>query len=274
MHLITGATGNVGRHIVEGLLAAGAGVRASSRNPATAELPAGVDIVASQTDSPAFAGVVGAFLNPAAVHDTADRLLAQASAAGVRRIVLLSSSSVLDDHPDNHTGIAHRDLEQRIERSGLEWTFLRAGMFAANTRQWAARIRADHIIHAAYTSAAIAPIHERDLAAAAVRALLTDDLLHQSPVLTGPELITQADQAKLIGDIIGKPVRLEETDARTAREHMIAQRMPPEIADSLLRYYERAITQPIEPTPISTDLTRQQPRTYRQWVLEHAADFR
>ncbi|MFE3223555.1 SDR family oxidoreductase [Nocardia sp. NPDC059228] len=274
MYLVTGATGNVGRQVVERLLTAGATVRATSRNPAAATLPAGVEVIASQTDSHALAGVTAIFLNPAAVHDTVDALLRQATAAGVRRIVLLSSSSVLDEHPGNHTGIAHRELEQRIERTGLEWTFLRAGMFAANTRQWAGQIRAGEVVRAAYTDALIAPIHERDLAAAIVRALLSDDLLSTAPVLTGPELVTQAEQAKLIGEAIGKPIRFEPVDPSDARDHMAAQGIPSSIADSLLRYYERAISHPIEPTPISTDLVGEPPRSYRQWVLDHTADFR
>lgn len=274
MYLVTGATGNVGREVVRRLLDAGVPVRATSRNPATSGLPCEVDVLAPQPDSFPVAGVVAMFLNPGAVHDTADALLEQAVSAGVRRIVLLSSSSVLDDHPANVTGMIHRDLEQRVKRTELEWTFLRAGMFASNTRLWADSIRPGAPVRAAYGDVRFAPIHEQDLAAAAARALLSDGLIAAAPVLTGPELTSQAEQVKLIGDAIGLALRFEEVSPRTARESMVAHQIPPAIAGSLLRYYETALSHPIEPTPISWELEGESPRDYRQWVSDHIADFR
>ncbi|GLY70985.1 SDR family oxidoreductase [Amycolatopsis taiwanensis] len=274
MFLITGATGNVGRALIDRLLMAGAGVRALSRNPAAGRLRRDVDTVSVRQGRFPLDEVTTVFLNPAAVHDTADALLTQAMSHGVRRIVLLSSSSVLDDHPDNHTGIAHRDLEERIQRTGLEWTFLRAGVFATNTLWWLPQIHADGVVHAAHADARIAPIHEHDLAAAAAQAMLSDDLVGAAPVLTGPELLTQAEQAKLIGDAIGKPVRFEEITPTSAKRLMTSQHMPSHIADSLLRYYHRAVLQLIHLTPVSTIVTSEKPRSYRQWVLDHIADLR
>lgn len=273
MFLITGATGNVGRALIKRLLAAGADVRALSRNPAAAGLPPAVDTVSLRDGRFPLDGVTTIFLNPAAVHDTADQLLSRATACGVRRIVLLSSSSVLDDHPDNHTGVAHETLERRIEQTGMEWVFLRSGMFATNTLWWAPQIHAHGIVRAAHAEARIAPIHEQDLAVAAAAAMLEDRLTGTAPVLTGPELITQAGQAELIGEILGIPVRFEEVTPAAGHRLMTEQNMPPHIADSLLRYYHRAILQPIEPTPISTILPTEQPRTYRHWVHDHHTDF-
>lgn len=273
MFLITGASGNVGRALVERLLAAGAEVRALSRNPAAVGLPPGVDTVSVQDGRFPLEGVTTIFLNAAAVHDTADQLLAQAMTCGVRRIVLLSSSSVLDDHPDNHTGVAHQALERRIEKTGLEWVFLRSGMFATNTLWWAPQIHAHGIVRAAHAEARIAPIHEQDLAVAAAAAMLDDHLTGTAPVLTGPELITQAGQAELIGELLEIPVRFEEVTPAAGHRLMTERDMPPHIADSLLRYYHRAILQPIEPTPISTILPTEQPRTYRHWVRDHRTDF-
>jgi uncharacterized protein YbjT (DUF2867 family) len=274
MYLVTAATGNVGREVVRRLLAAGVPVRATSRNPAASGLPSEVDVMATRPGSFPLAGVTAVFLNPAAVRDTADILLDHAAAAGVRRIVMLSSSSVLDDHPANFTGVAHRDLERRVENSGLEWTFLRAGMFAANTRSWAAAIRSGAPVHTAYADARFAPIHEEDLAAAATRALLSDNLIAAAPILTGPELTSQSEQVKLIGEAIGVSTRLEEVTPDAAREFMAAQQIPSVVAGSLLRYYERTITHPVVPSPISTDLAGEQPRNYRQWLHDHIDDFR
>ncbi|MGW0179198.1 SDR family oxidoreductase [Nocardia sp. NPDC003345] len=273
MFLITAATGNVGRALVERLRAAGADVTALTRNPAAAGLPPGVDTVSALNGRFPLDGVATVFLNAAAVHGTAEQFLSQAVTHGVRRIVLLSSSSVLDDHPDNHTGIAHRELERRIEQTGLEWVFLRSGMFATNTVWWAPTIRADGVVRAAHAKARIAPIHEQDLAAAAAAAMLEDGLAGTAPVLTGPELISQAGQAELIGEALGRPIRFEEVSSAIGHQLLTEQHTPPHIADSLLRYYHRAILHPIEPTPISMILPSEQPRTYRQWIHDHRADF-
>ncbi|MEC3917624.1 SDR family oxidoreductase [Nocardia sp. CDC160] len=273
MYLVTGATGNVGREIVRRLVTAGVPVRATSRNPATSGLPTEVDIVAPQWDSLSMAGVKAVFFNPAAVHDTADALLAQAISAGVRRIVLLSSSSVLDDHPANFTGRLHRELEQRVTRTDLEWTFLRAGMFASNTSRWAESIRQGGPVRVTYGDVRFAPIHEQDLAAAAVRALLSDSLIGTAPVLTGPGLTSQAEQVKTIGHALGVSLQFEELSPRTAHESMVAQQVPPAIAGSLLRYFERALSHPIEPTPISRESAGELPRDYERWVADHIAEF-
>jgi uncharacterized protein YbjT (DUF2867 family) len=45
MILVTGARGNVGRHVVSGLLAEGARVRALTRDPPSGRWPAGIEVV-------------------------------------------------------------------------------------------------------------------------------------------------------------------------------------------------------------------------------------
>lgn len=52
MILVTGATGNVGRHVVSQLLHTGAAVRALTRNPDSAGLPSGVEVVRGDLSDP------------------------------------------------------------------------------------------------------------------------------------------------------------------------------------------------------------------------------
>jgi uncharacterized protein YbjT (DUF2867 family) len=102
MILVTGATGKVGRHLVAGLLAAGAPVRALTRDPAAANLPAGAELVRfdparPQTATATLAGATAVFLNATAVGRVLGQLMAAASRARVRRAVLLSSFTVRDN---------------------------------------------------------------------------------------------------------------------------------------------------------------------------------
>lgn len=96
--LVTGATGTVGRQVVEQLVKRGADVRAFVRNPAKANLPAGVDVVEGDmldVDSvrSAFSGVSTLFLLNAVVADEFTQALIAlnvAREAGIKRIVYLS----------------------------------------------------------------------------------------------------------------------------------------------------------------------------------------
>ena len=90
-----------------------------------------------------------------------------------RRIVFLSSLTVRDDLKQQTDPITafHADIERLIERSGLVWTFLRCSGFATNTLMWAPQIRAGGVVRWPYGAAARSLIHERDIAAVAVRAL-------------------------------------------------------------------------------------------------------
>jgi uncharacterized protein YbjT (DUF2867 family) len=175
--LVTGATGNVGRPVVAQLLRTGAIVRALARNPDSAGLPGGADVVRGDLSAP---DTLDACLNevdavfllwPGLTADCAPAVLDVIS-KHARRLVFLSSLGVRDDLEEQTDPInaLHADIEHVIEQSGLEWTFLRPGGFATNTLWWAPQIRADGVVRWVYGACARALIHERDIAAVAVRA--------------------------------------------------------------------------------------------------------
>ena len=102
-------------------------------------------------------------------------------------------------------------IEQLIETSGLEWTFLRPGMFAANALSWwAQQIRAGDVVRWPHLAAPTAPIDERDIAAVAVRALCENGHAGAEYVLTGPQSLSQFEQVSTIGGVIGRSLRIEE----------------------------------------------------------------
>src|SRR2546430_16722834 len=104
MILVTGATGNVGREVVNLLLSGGEKVVAVTRNPATAALPDGAhgvggDPSRSQTLAPALRGVEAVFISPRALGDATGgaatgELLRRAAKQGARRVVVLSAVNV------------------------------------------------------------------------------------------------------------------------------------------------------------------------------------
>ena len=253
MFLVTGATGNVGRQVVARLLAAGVPVRGLARTPVG--LPAGVEAVAGDLTEPgtlpgALAGVRAAFLFP--VPGCGPAFAAAARAAGVGRIVALSSAGIIDGtvaQPDRVTGF-HAEIEQAVEASGIPWTFVRCGAFATNTLQWAGQIRSGDTVSAPYPRASFAPVHEADVAA-----------------------LTQAEQLAVIGAALGRELRLVEVPPQVARERMV-QRLPAPIVDGLLRIFAEATRRPAEVLPTVAEVTGRPPRSFAQWAADHRADFR
>jgi len=115
-----------------------------------------------------------------------------------RRIVFLSSGAVRDDLDEQAEPIGrlHAEVERAIERSGMEWTFLRPHGFARNTVSWAPQIRAGDVVRGAYGAAAMTLLHEVDVASVAARALIDNGHAGRRHVLTGPQILTQVEQVR------------------------------------------------------------------------------
>lgn len=282
MILITGATGLVGRPLVDMLRAAGADVRAVTRDPGTAGLPGGVETVAGDPSRPdtvrdALRGVTAVFLNPRTVGTAAGAFLAAARDAGVRRVVAMSALNVdwdLDRQPSRLRGEYNKETEAAAVASGLEWTALRSGFYAANTvGMWAGQIRAGDVVRGPYAEASWAPLHERDIAAVGAHALLTDDLLGERPVLTGPRSLTQAEMVAAIGAALGRPLRFQEVPPEVARQGLAQAGLPASLADGFVRMQAESYGQP---GLVSGEVERILGRpglAFAEWAADHAAAF-
>ncbi|MFI9721304.1 NAD(P)H-binding protein [Streptomyces sp. NPDC052396] len=285
MIVVTGATGNIGRPLVGQLLAEGAEVRALTRDPRRAHLPAGAEVVAAQLGpgseerlAELCRGARVLYLHLSATQGASIASLAAAAVgAGVRRIVLNSSISVEYGEDGGPIGRIHQEAEQGVRDSGAEWCFVRGGMYATNALAWAPEIRATGVVRGAHPGAVASPVHEADLAAVAARALLDEKGEHtgQAYAVTGPANLTMADQVAEIARAIGRPeVRFEQVPVPQAVAAMAAQGIPEQMAEALIAFFGRTVgTNP----PISDaveHVTGRPPRTFAQWAHDHAQDFR
>ncbi|MFB8199489.1 NAD(P)H-binding protein [Kitasatospora purpeofusca] len=277
--LVTGATGRVGGSVVAQLHAAGVPVRALVRGEA--EFPEGVRAVRGDLGDPASLGaalegvdavfLVWPFLGADGAAEVIDVIGKHA-----RRVVYLSSAGVWDgkDAPGDPITAFHTELERLIEASGLERTALRPTGFASNTLGWAEELRASGAVRAPLAQLARPLIHEADIAAVAVRALTTDTLLGARPLLTGPGPVTQEQQVALIGEAVGRPLRFEEIAPAEAAERMRAAGWPAELVAAVLPAQAAMLDRPEPVNDAVERITGVPARSFREWAVDHAADFR
>lgn len=276
MIAVTGATGNVGRALVERLVAGGQPVRALTRDPERAGLPDKAEVVKFQADDQAalFAGVTRLFLYVQGAGGRMPELLDAARTAGVRHVVLLSSGIIQEGADETHPiHVMHATAERQIRDSGLAWTFLRPNAFATNALQWAPQIRAGNTVRGVFAGMLTAPIHEDDIAAVAERALLDDGHEGAAHRLTGPAATTNTDQIAAIARAVGRELAFVEVTAEEAGPLLFPQ-TPPEIVRGLLKTFEATVGVPPEITTTVQEITGRPARTFARWAEDHAADFR
>jgi uncharacterized protein YbjT (DUF2867 family) len=279
--VVTGATGNVGGDLVPLLVEAGVRVRAVTRDPDAATFPDGVEAVRADLLDPAtldaaFAGADAVFLVWPSIFTAGAAEAVDAIARHARRVVFLSALGAPESDPDGPPpeGLFHARLEWLIRRTSLEWTFLRAGGFATNTLSWAEEIRATGTVHWVYGAAGRSLVHEADIAAVAAKALTEDGHAGESYELTGPSVVTQAEQVRLIGAAIGRELRWIEVSEEDIREKLREQGWAPEFLDGALVTWSRLVDEPEPVTDTVAKVTGTPARSFAEWANEHASRFR
>ncbi|SHG23975.1 NmrA family NAD(P)-binding protein [Streptoalloteichus hindustanus] len=275
MILVVGATAHFGRQTVEALLESGQKVRALTRDPEKATLPAGVEVVGGdltrpETLAPALEGVTTVFLVlPYGLDATAFL-----SAARGRRIVFLSSGAIVDGRDTQPDVIAeyHHRVERAITEAASEWTFLRLFFPAINALSFAMQLNGSDVIRAPYAEFTSAPVHERDVAEVAARVLTEDGHAGRVYDLTGPESMTQREQVQVLGEALGRPLRFEELDPKPVLEQM-RQFMDGDFITALFDLMGATVGKPAEVSPVVERITGHPARSFAQWAADHRADF-
>src|SRR5690349_14475721 len=279
--LVLGATGRLGRAVLDLLVDADVPVRAlTHRSEAAAALPENVEVFDGDLTVPAsldagLQGVGAVFLVWTAPPTTAPAVV-ERLATHTRRVVFLSSPHQTP-HPffqqPNPMAVLHADIERLVAAAGLESTIIRPGMFASNALLWwATAIRADGVVRWPYGAAETAPVDDRDVAAAAARTLCQDGHAGGDYVLTGPESLSQAEQVSIIGDILGRRIKFEELSPDEFRSETEGS-WPRPVVDMLLAAWGATIGRPAFITSTVFDILGSAPRSFRRWVTDHATAF-
>lgn len=274
--LVTGATGRLGRHVVDQLVSDGIPVRALVRGPH--DLPESVETVTGDLTVPeslddALRGAGPVFLLWTAPPRTAPAVVERLAG---HRVVYLSAPH-RTPHPlfrqPNPMAAMHAEIEGLLNGAVV----VRPGMLASNARLWwSDAIHSGEPIRWPYGDVETAPVDDRDVAAVVARVLLDDayagdDVYTGDYVLTGPESLSHRDQVRILGEVLGREMPYQEMESEEFR------RLGP-AADMLLAAWKAAAGQPAYITSTVADILGRPARTFREWAenlrREEEAEFR
>jgi uncharacterized protein YbjT (DUF2867 family) len=283
---VIGATGSIGRQIVEQLVNHSADIRALVRDPAKANLPVGVTVVqgdlldvASLRD--ALSGVSTLFLLNAVVPDEFSQALIAlnlAREAGIERIVYLSVI-----HSDLYVNVPHFAgkfaVERMIERMGFNATILRSAYFMQNDLTIKDVVLGHGVYPMPIGGKGLAMIDARDIAeVAALELIRRERAATPLPLdrinLVGPETLTGVDVVAIWSEILGRPITYGG-DNTAGFERNLRQFMPGWMAYDMHLMAERFLTEGMLPEDGDverlTALLGRPLRSYRSFAAEVAA---
>jgi uncharacterized protein YbjT (DUF2867 family) len=251
--LVIGATGRVGRHVVDQLVQRGANVRVLTRDPSKANFPAGVEIAQGElldidAVRSAFNGVSTLFLLNAVTGDEFTQAIVTlniAREAGVERVVYLSVLNA-----DRAVNVPHfavkSGAERMLEQMGFSATILRPSYFIDNEVMIKDVIFNYGVYPMPIGGKGVAMVDARDIAeVAAIELIRRDQAPGKLPIetinLVGPDTLTGSDVATIWSEVLGRPVAYGGDDP-SAFEQNMATFMPKWMAYEMRLMAERYVS--------------------------------
>jgi uncharacterized protein YbjT (DUF2867 family) len=271
MILVTGATGTVGSHVGRLLDERGVAWKAMTRRPDAVKAGVFGDLNDPASLAGALDGVESVFLlTPGGPETPAqdEAMLSAARNAGVRTVVKLS---VIDVGPAAQW---HQPGEKALQDGGFDWTVLRPTTFASNTMFWAGLIRSGRPIPNPTGSGRQGIVDPRDIAEVAVEALVSPAHHGRTYTLTGPELLSVADQVAVLARILDRDLSTVDLAIADLRANLLANGSTEDYANGvvqgsqLVRDGHNAIL-----TPDVQQVLGRAPRSFATWVDDHRDAF-
>lgn len=288
MILVTGATGTIGSEVLRLLARRGVPLRAMSRDPSRLRLPTGpaaeLSVARADFDDPgslrgALTEVTGVFLATAPggrvpAHDAA--LIEAAAATDVRKVVKLSAigtgeHGTVGQGTGGRTSPAewHEPGERGLAASGLAWSVLRPTGFASNALRWADAIRSGGSVPNMTGTGAMAVVDPRDVAEAAVQALLAEDHDGSAHTLTGPEPVSVPDQAAQLAEVLGQPVGTVDVPPDEARGQMLAAGLDRSVVEVARERADQSLADALSALPDPPAAGHREEAELAAWSMVH-----
>ncbi|OBK53589.1 NAD(P)H-binding protein [Mycobacterium sp. 1081908.1] len=274
--LVTGATGTVGREVVDQLLDAGHRVRVLVRAPERAQPgteAAVADLNQPQTLTPAFDGARKAFILAPPVPEietmTVNALVA-AEQARVEHIVYLSNFGA--GRFEGALFDAHGANEWRLRSLRSTWTILRPTRFMNYVPFAMNAARDSGRLVETYGGAKVVMIDPVDIGAVTVECLTAPGHDGKVYILSG-QALTGDEIAAHVSDALGTPVDFVDAGLDETRQTLLASGFPAALAEHTLAYFETVRSGQWYETTTVADILGRPARTYQDWLADHASDF-
>ncbi|HEY0812119.1 MAG TPA: NmrA family NAD(P)-binding protein [Pseudonocardia sp.] len=280
MILVTGATGKVGSAATGVLAQRGVPVRALVRDPekAAALAQAGAEIAVGDFDDrasldKAVLGVSTLVLVSPAVPEQELAVIAAAARAGVEHVVKATSKASPDSPVGRRRGQAR--IEAGLAASELAHTLLRSNAYMQNFLALAPLIRTRHRFASSAGTGRVGLIDARDVGAVAAEIAANPDRLGgRTYWLTGPELLSYGDAATTLSAVTGHEITFETRGEEQDRAAMITAGVPQAVATDNARAF--SLISEGDAAWMTDDaalVLGRSPRTFREFVADHAAAF-
>lgn len=280
---VTGATGNIGKFVVEGLIKRGFSPRIIVRKRETnaAWDAAGVeqkiaDLSDADSLTAAFQGADRVFsISPLVENLVA---LGKATVEAARRAdvkhIVRSSAQGADPNARITMGKWHGEVERAIEDSHLRWTFVQPASFFQNYPGYADTIKSQNAFYLPLGDGKVSLVDARDIAAVAVAALAQDGHAGKRYAVTGGESLSNTDIAAIFSDVLGREIKYVDVPEITANEQMKKAGTPDwmvKLVAELAAVGKAGYLAELVPTV--RQVTGEKPRTFRAFVEENKAAF-
>lgn len=269
--LVTGATGNVGRAVVQSLTERHIPFRVTTRHvEEVSEQKVYLDFFQPASLQPALLGIEKIFLiRPPEISNVKkyfQPFLQAAQAQGVKQIVFLSVMGA-----EHLSFIPHAKIEHALLASRIPSTFLRPSFFMQNLlTQHLDELRQDNTLYIPAGRGKTSFIDTRDIGEVGALCLLDERHMSKAYTLTGSEALTYTNVAQIFTTVLGRPITYAHPSLWQFRQHMLAKGISSSLVTVMLGIYITSILGMAKKvTPELTLLLGHPPRTVRDFACDY-----
>ena len=283
MILITGASGTVGKAVLQEVAKSGAKHRAMYRSAVEAtKAPPGTetviaDFAKTETLAAALRGVKSVYLVCSPIPDLVQlesNMIDACVEAGVKHVVLNSAMGAGDWNKS--FPVWHRQVEDKLKGTELSHTILRPNSFHQNVVAfYAPTVRTQGAFYSSMQNARNSFIDVRDIAAVAAKALGGEEHAGKTYELNGPEALDYTTLAVKISKVAGRDVKYVDISMEAQKKALLEQGMPDWLVKALLELQEYYLAgNGVQTDDLSQRLLGRAPITMDQFLAENSGEFR